>query len=224
MRLCFRSYPWAPEHMPRVAVVIRACSFTEYDDIGAVQVCRASRCSSAFWMCASLEVLHDLISVVVIQCRQGGNIMASGPPSCSCSRYRRGIGRGTVCEGQALAQAAGTGRASSELAIRRLPSLRLCFRSYPWAPEHMPRVAVVIRACSFTEYDDIGAVQVCRASRCSSAFWMCASLEVLHDLISVVVIQCRQGGNIMASGPPSCSCSRYLWEGCGEEIYHIAQP
>ena len=123
--------------------------------------------------------------------------------------HRRGIGRGTVCEGQALAQAAGTGRASSELAIRRLPSLRLCFRSYPWAPEHMPRVAVVIRACSFTENDDIGAVQVCRASRCSSAFWMCASLEVLHDLISVVVIQCRQGGNIMASGPPSCSCSRY---------------
>ena len=75
------------EHMPRGAVVVRASSFTENDDIGAVQVCRASRCSSAFWMCASLEVLHDLISVVVIQCRQGGNIMASGPPSCSCSRY-----------------------------------------------------------------------------------------------------------------------------------------
>ena len=121
------------EHMPRGAVVVRASSFTENDDIGAVQVCRASRCSSAFWMCASLEVLHDLISVVVIQCRQGGNIMASGPPSCSCSRYRRGIGRGTVCEGQALAQAAGTGRASSELAIRRLSSLRLWFRSRPWA-------------------------------------------------------------------------------------------
>ena len=97
--------------------------------------------------------------MIVIQCRQGGNIMASGPPSCSCSRYlwegygeevhhiaqprgwvkaerqvgyhRRGIGRGTVCESQALTQAAGTGRASSELAIRRLSSLRLWFRPHP---------------------------------------------------------------------------------------------
>ena len=45
------------EHMPRGAVVVRACSFTENDDIGAVQVCRASRCSSAFW---TVGVCRDL--------------------------------------------------------------------------------------------------------------------------------------------------------------------
>ena len=49
------------EHMPRDAVVVRACSFTENDDIGAVQVCRASRCSSAFW---TVGVCRDLFSGV----------------------------------------------------------------------------------------------------------------------------------------------------------------
>ena len=84
--------------------------------VGAVQARRAPRCSSASWTCASLEVLHGLVSVVQPSTRSVPSVSTAGrtrsvlhswylsrfssrasrkkraAPNCCCRRHKRSGG------------------------------------------------------------------------------------------------------------------------------------
>ena len=83
--------------------------------------------------------------------------------------------------------------AMTDHTVHPMPTYPPC-RSSP----NLPRIAVPPR---FRR--GYGSPRACRFGRQLPSCRRCAPWPFM------IVIQCRQGGNIMASGPPSCSCSRY---------------